>query len=94
MKALFTIEKGDARTAAAEVLRVAGGSSGLRLRLLKGMPLASGLGSSGASAAAGAVAAGADGKPEVRCFTDFQQMAAALPGGPPPASPRPATHDR
>ncbi len=41
-----------------------------------------------------AVAAGADGKPEVRCFTDFQQMAAALPGGPPPASPRPATHDR
>ncbi len=46
-----------AGVAAAEVLRLAGGTSGLRLRLLKGMPLASGLGSSGASAAAGAVAA-------------------------------------
>ena len=46
-----------AGVAASEVLRLAGGSLGLRLRLLKGMPLASGLGSSGASAAAGAVAA-------------------------------------
>jgi len=46
--------------AAAEVLRrttAAGGASGLRVWLRKGMPLASGLGSSGASAAAGAVAA-------------------------------------
>ena len=41
-----------------------------------------------------AVVTGADGKPEVRCFTDFQQMAAALPGGPPVDSPRPATHAR
>jgi len=46
-----------AGVAAGEVLRLAGGTAGLRLRLLKGMPLASGLGSSGASAAAGAVAA-------------------------------------
>jgi homoserine kinase len=49
-----------ASVAAAEVLRRAGGSkaaAGLRLWLHKGMPLASGLGSSGASAAAGAVAA-------------------------------------
>jgi homoserine kinase len=46
-----------AGVAAGEVLRLAGGAAGLRLRLLKGMPLASGLGSSGASAAAGAVAA-------------------------------------
>ena len=46
-----------AGVAAAEVLRLVGGAAGLRLRLLKGMPLASGLGSSGASAAAGAVAA-------------------------------------
>jgi homoserine kinase len=49
-----------ASVAAAEVLRraAAGGrSTGLRLWLHKGMPLASGLGSSGASAAAGAVAA-------------------------------------
>jgi homoserine kinase len=46
-----------AGVAAGEVLRLAGGTGGLRLRLLKGMPLESGLGSSGASAAAGAVAA-------------------------------------
>jgi homoserine kinase len=49
-----------ASVAAAEVLRretAAGRSRGLRLWLHKGMPLASGLGSSGASAAAGAVAA-------------------------------------
>jgi homoserine kinase len=46
-----------AGVAAGEVLRLAGGTAGLRLRLLKGMPLESGLGSSGASAAAGAVAA-------------------------------------
>ena len=49
-----------ASVAAAEVLRretSAGRSPGLRLWLHKGMPLASGLGSSGASAAAGAVAA-------------------------------------
>jgi len=49
-----------ASVAAAEVLCRAGASgvtAGLRLWLNKGMPLASGLGSSGASAAAGAVAA-------------------------------------
>jgi homoserine kinase len=49
-----------ASVAAAEVLRrttAAAGASGLRVWLHKGMPLASGLGSSGASAAAGAVAA-------------------------------------
>ena len=46
-----------AAVAAAEVVRVAGRPAGLRLRLRKGMPLQSGLGSSGASAAAGAVAA-------------------------------------
>ncbi len=43
--------------AAADVLRRAGSAHGLRLRLHKQMPLASGLGSSGASSAAGAVAA-------------------------------------
>ncbi len=41
-----------------------------------------------------AVVAGADGKPEVRCFTDFQQMTAALPGGASAVSPRTATHAR
>ncbi len=49
-----------ASVAAAEVLRHAaadGGAAGLRVWLEKGMPLSSGLGSSGASAAAGAVAA-------------------------------------
>jgi homoserine kinase len=46
-----------AAVAASEVLREAGRPAGLRLRLRKGMPLESGLGSSGASAAAGAVAA-------------------------------------
>jgi len=49
-----------ASVAAAEVVRGATGTgrpAGLRLWLHKGMPLASGLGSSGASAAAGAVAA-------------------------------------
>ena len=51
------VARNAASVAAAEVLRLAGGAAGLRLRLLKGMPLASGLGSSGASAAAGAVAA-------------------------------------
>jgi homoserine kinase len=53
-------ERNAASVAAAEVLRrvtAAGGPQGLRLWLHKGMPLASGLGSSGASAAAGAVAA-------------------------------------
>ena len=43
--------------AAADVLRRAGCAGGLRLWLHKQMPLASGLGSSGASSAAGAVAA-------------------------------------
>ena len=43
--------------AAADVLRRAGSEKGLRLWLHKQMPLASGLGSSGASSAAGAVAA-------------------------------------
>jgi homoserine kinase len=43
--------------AAADVLRRAGSEKGLRLWLHKRMPLASGLGSSGASSAAGAVAA-------------------------------------
>ena len=42
--------------AAADVLRRAGASQGVRLWLHKQMPLASGLGSSGASSAAGAVA--------------------------------------
>ena len=49
-----------ASVAAGEVVRAAaatGRAAGLRLWLHKGMPLASGLGSSGASAAAGAVAA-------------------------------------
>jgi homoserine kinase len=49
-----------ASVAAGEVLRhpaASGRAAGLRLWLHKGMPLASGLGSSGASAAAGAVAA-------------------------------------
>lgn len=36
-----------------------------------------------------AVVTGADGKPQVRCFTDFHEMAAALPGGGPIAPPRP-----
>ncbi len=43
--------------AAADVLRRAGSAKGLRLWLHKRMPFASGLGSSGASSAAGAVAA-------------------------------------
>ncbi len=43
--------------AAADVLRRAGAEKGIRLWLHKQMPLASGLGSSGASSAAGAVAA-------------------------------------
>jgi homoserine kinase len=43
--------------AAADVLRRAGDARGMRLWLHKQMPLASGLGSSGASSAAGAVAA-------------------------------------
>src|SRR5687767_5979537 len=43
--------------AAADVLKRAGARRGLRLWLHKQMPLASGLGSSGASSAAGAVAA-------------------------------------
>ena len=49
--------KNVAGRAAADVLRRAGSSKGLRLWLHKQMPLASGLGSSGASSAAGAVAA-------------------------------------
>jgi homoserine kinase len=49
--------KNVASRAAADVLRRAGSSHGLRLWLHKQMPLASGLGSSGASSAAGAVAA-------------------------------------
>jgi homoserine kinase len=49
--------KNVAGRAAADVLRRAGSSRGLRLWLHKQMPLASGLGSSGASSAAGAVAA-------------------------------------
>src|SRR5688572_26489288 len=49
--------KNVASRAAADVLRRAGSSNGLRLWLHKQMPLASGLGSSGASSAAGAVAA-------------------------------------
>jgi homoserine kinase len=53
-------DRNAASAAAAEVLRCAGralASPGIAVRLHKGMPLASGLGSSGASAAAGAVAA-------------------------------------
>ncbi len=49
--------KNVAGRAAADVLRRAGSTQGLRLWLHKQMPLASGLGSSGASSAAGAVAA-------------------------------------
>jgi len=49
--------KNVAGRAAADVLRRAGSAHGLRLWLHKQMPLASGLGSSGASSAAGAVAA-------------------------------------
>ena len=49
--------KNVASRAAADVLRRAGSGKGLRLWLHKQMPLASGLGSSGASSAAGAVAA-------------------------------------
>ena len=49
--------KNVASRAAADVLRRAGSEKGLRLWLHKQMPLASGLGSSGASAAAGAVVA-------------------------------------
>jgi homoserine kinase len=49
--------KNVASRAAADVLRRAGSAEGLRLWLHKQMPLASGLGSSGASSAAGAVAA-------------------------------------
>ena len=49
--------KNVASIAAADVLRRSGSSSGIRLWLHKQMPLASGLGSSGASSAVGAVAA-------------------------------------
>ena len=49
--------KNVASLSAADVLRRAGSARGLRLWLHKQMPLASGLGSSGASSAAGAVAA-------------------------------------
>ena len=49
--------KNVAGRAAADVLRRAGSTKGLRLWLHKQMPLASGLGSSGASSAAGATAA-------------------------------------
>jgi homoserine kinase len=49
--------KNVAGLAAADVLRRAGSAKGLRLWLHKRMPFASGLGSSGASSAAGAVAA-------------------------------------
>ena len=49
--------KNVAGRAAVDVLRRAGSQKGLRLWLHKQMPLASGLGSSGASSAAGAVAA-------------------------------------
>lgn len=49
--------KNVAGRAAADVLRRSGSSKGLRLWLHKQMPLASGLGSSGASSAAGAVVA-------------------------------------
>ena len=49
--------KNVAGRAAGDVLRRAGSTRGLRLWLHKQMPLASGLGSSGASSAAGAVAA-------------------------------------
>jgi homoserine kinase len=50
-------KKNVASLAAGDVLRRAGSAQGLRLWLHKQMPLASGLGSSGASSAAGAVAA-------------------------------------
>jgi homoserine kinase len=49
-------ERNVAGRAAADALRRAGAGNGVRLWLHKQMPLASGLGSSGASSAAGAVA--------------------------------------
>ena len=76
--------RNSASVAAGEVLRrgcAAGGTAGLRLRLHKGMPLASGLGSSGTSAAAGAVAANeALGRPLgpevlVRCAMEGERAA-------------------
>ena len=51
------LEKNVAAVAAAAYLRRARSSRGLRMRVHKQMPLASGLGSSGASSAAGAYAA-------------------------------------
>jgi hypothetical protein len=41
-----------------------------------------------------AMVTGADGKPEVRCFTDIHELVAALPGGRLVDPPRPATHAR
>jgi homoserine kinase len=52
-------DKNTAAIAAAEVLKIAGSSAGLRLWLDKGLPLASGMGSSAASAVAAAVATNA-----------------------------------
>ena len=52
-------DRNTAGIAAAAVLRRAGGSAGLALRVQKGLPLAGGMGGSAASAVAGAVAADA-----------------------------------
>lgn len=41
-----------------------------------------------------AVVTGPDGNPEVRCFTDYQEMAAALSGGASPVKPQASPHVR
>lgn len=70
-------EKNTAGVAAAEVLKRAGSPFGVSLRIHKGLPLASGLGSSAASAVAGAVATNAAlGSP----LTRDELLAPALEG--------------
>jgi hypothetical protein len=41
-----------------------------------------------------AAVTGVDGKTEVRCFSDYQEMAAAATVNPAPAVPQPTPHDR
>ncbi|MGL4400743.1 MAG: hypothetical protein ACRCXD_12800 [Luteolibacter sp.] len=41
-----------------------------------------------------AMVPGAGGKREIRCFTDFNEMAAALPDGRSVSAPPPPSHDR
>lgn len=66
-----------ASVAAASVLRRAGCVDGVRLRIRKGLPLGSGLGSSGASAVAAAVATRALACPEL---PDAELLAACMDG--------------